>query len=111
MTKKILSQQLPKCPVEITLQIISNKWSILILRDLMEKTLRFGELQRSVGNISQKVLTSSLRDLENKGIVNRKVYPQIPPKVEYSLTDLGKSLEPIINSMYKWGENYKNKIS
>lgn len=98
---------LPECPVETTLTLISNKWKVLILRDLMPGTKRFGELKKSVGNVSQKVLTAQLRDMEESGLVNRKVYAEVPPRVEYSLTELGKSLKPILDAMWTWGENYK----
>ena len=97
---------LPKCPVEITLALISNKWSILIIRDLLTGTKRFNELKRSVGDITQKVLTSNLRTLEENGIVDRVIYPVVPPKVEYNLTELGMSLEPVIQSMRDWGIKY-----
>ncbi|MBY5010177.1 helix-turn-helix transcriptional regulator [Streptococcus suis] len=109
MTSKKLPQDLPACPVETTLLLIGGKWNILILRDLMNDTKRFGELQRSIGSISQKVLTSNLRDLEAKGIVDRKVYPEVPPRVEYSLTELGRSLKPILDSMSDWGEWYHDQ--
>lgn len=99
---------LPSCPVEVTLQLIGNKWKVLILRDLFEGTKRFSTLKKSVEGISQKVLTENLRDLEKNKIVVRKVYSEVPPKVEYSLTKLGKTLKPIIDSMYIWGEKYKN---
>ncbi|WP_419169965.1 winged helix-turn-helix transcriptional regulator [Negativibacillus massiliensis] len=99
---------LPECPVETTLMLISNKWKVLILRDLMPGTKRFGELKKSVGNVSQKVLTAQLRDMEDSGLVNRKVYAEVPPRVEYSLTELGKSLKPILDAMWTWGENYKS---
>lgn len=98
---------LPECPVETTLMLISNKWKVLILRDLMPGTKRFGELKKSVGNVSQKVLTAQLRDMEDSGLVNRKVYAEVPPRVEYNLTELGKSLKPILDAMWTWGENYK----
>lgn len=104
----IEKNNLPSCPVEVTLQLIGNKWKVLILRDLFEGTKRFSQLKTSLGNISQKVLTENLRELEKNQIINRKVYSEIPPKVEYSLTHLGKTLKPIINSMYIWGEKYKN---
>ncbi|HEM2542607.1 TPA: helix-turn-helix transcriptional regulator [Streptococcus suis] len=109
MTSKKLPLDLPACPIETTLLLISSKWNILILRDLMDDTKRFSELQRSIGSISQKVLTSNLRDLEAKGIVKRKVYPEVPPRVEYSLTELGHSLKPILDSMWDWGEWYKTQ--
>ncbi len=102
-----MSGKLPACPVETTLTLISDKWKILIIRDLISKTKRFGELKRSLPGISQKVLTSNLRQMESAGLVNRRVYAQVPPKVEYSLTELGKSLKPVIDSLAVWGESYK----
>ena len=111
MTSKKLPKDLPACPIETTLLLISSKWNILILRDLMEGTKRFGELQRSIGLISPKVLTASLRDLENKAIVDRKVYAEVPPRVEYSLTELGRSLKPILDSMWDWGSWYQEQQS
>lgn len=99
--------ELPACPVETTLMLISDRWKVLILRDLMEGTMRFGELKKSVGGISQKVLTANLRDMEERGLLSRKVYAQVPPKVEYTLTELGYSLKPIIDAMYQWGDKYK----
>ncbi len=101
----------PACPVEITLMLIGDKWKVLILRDLMPGTKRFGELKRSIGSVSQKVLTAQLRDMEEKGLVNRRVYAEVPPRVEYSLTDLGKSLKPILDAMRAWGEGYKAHVS
>lgn len=109
MTNKALPKNLPSCPVETTLLLLGNKWSILILRNLFDQPRRFGQLQKSIGFISQKVLTANLRSLEEKGIIHREVYPVIPPHVEYSLTDLGQSLRPIIDSMREWGENYKKQ--
>lgn len=100
-------KNLPACPVETTLMLIGDKWKVLILRDLMPRTKRFGELKKSIGNVSQKVLTAQLRDMEEKGLVNRKVYAEVPPRVEYSLTELGKSLKPILDAMSNWGEEYK----
>ena len=99
--------ELPACPVETTLALIGNKWKVLILRDLIGGTKRFGELQRSVGQVSQKVLTSNLREMEADALVERKVYAEVPPRVEYSLTALGQSLKPILDSLWAWGENYK----
>lgn len=99
--------ELPACPVETTLMLIGNKWKVLILRDLMPGTKRFGELRKSIGTVSQKVLTAQLRDMEEKGLVNRHVYAEVPPRVEYSLTNLGKSLKPILDAMGSWGEEYK----
>ncbi|HIV42812.1 MAG TPA: helix-turn-helix transcriptional regulator [Candidatus Faecalibacterium avium] len=100
-------KELPACPVETTLMLIGNKWKVLILRDLMPGTKRFGELQRSVGHVSQKVLTAQLREMEAQGLVLRTVYPEVPPRVEYSLTALGRSLKPILDVMGAWGEEYK----
>lgn len=103
------SKELPACPVETTLMLIGDKWKVLILRDLMPGTKRFGELKKSIGSISQKVLTAQLRDMEEKGLVSRTVYAEVPPRVEYSLTELGKSLSPILDAMREWGETYKAK--
>ena len=102
-------KDLPEWPVETTLTLIGSKWKVLILRDLMPGTKRFGELKKSIGSVSQKVLTAQLRDMEEKGLVNRRVYAEVPPRVEYSLTDLGKSLKPILDAMRSWGEGYKAK--
>lgn len=101
--------QLPTCPVETTLTLISDKWKVLILRDLMPGTKRFGELKKSIGHVSQKVLTSQLRQMEESGLLTRKVYAEVPPKVEYTLTSLGYSLKPILDAMYQWGEDYQKK--
>lgn len=98
--------QISDCPIETVLALIGNKWKILILRDLLDETKRFNVLKKSTGS-SQKVLTSNLRELEEAGLVLRKVYAQVPPKVEYSLTDIGQSLAPIIDTMAEWGEDYK----
>lgn len=100
-------QQLPACPVETTLTLISDKWKVLILRDLLPSTKRFGELKKSIGHVSQKVLTAQLRQMEQSGLLTRTVYPEVPPRVEYSLTELGYSLKPILDAMSTWGENYK----
>ncbi|MGM9596936.1 MAG: winged helix-turn-helix transcriptional regulator [Eubacteriales bacterium] len=99
---------LPACPVETTLMMIGDKWKVLILRDLMTGTKRFGELKKSLGNVSQKVLTAQLRSMEEDGIITRTVYPEVPPRVEYTLTELGRSLKPILDAMYNWGTEYKN---
>lgn len=100
-------QDLPACPVETTLLLIGDKWKVLIIRDLLSGTMRFGELKKSIGSISQKVLTSQLRAMEKQGLVHREVFPEVPPRVEYSLTELGYSLKPILDSMSVWGENFK----
>lgn len=98
---------LPACPVETTLTLISNRWKVLILRDLLPGTMRFGQLKKSIGHVSQKVLTANLRDMEEKGLLTRKVYAEVPPRVEYTLTDLGYSLKPVLDALQKWGEDYK----
>ena len=104
-------EKLPACPVETTLSIIGNKWQVLILRDLnLHGTMRFKELQRSIGKISQKVLTSNLRAMEESGIVRREVFAEVPPRVEYSLTDTGKTLKPVLDAMWEWGEGYKELL-
>lgn len=99
---------LPACPVETTLKIIGDKWKVLILRDLFTGTKRFNELKKSLTDVTQKMLTQQLRELENDGIIHREVYPVVPPKVEYSLTELGKTLKPVIDSMYDWGNYLKS---
>ena len=104
-------RKLPDCPVEMTLQLIGDKWKVLIIRDLMTGTKRFNELMRSVSGITQKVLTSHLRAMEADGLLTRKIYPEVPPKVEYTLTETGLSLKPILDSMVLWGEDYKEKLS
>lgn len=102
---------LPDCPVETTLTLISDKWKVLILRDLMTGTKRFGELKKSIGHVSQKVLTAQLRQMEESGLVDRKVYAEVPPRVEYTLTEVGYSLKPILDAMWAWGEAYKKKFA
>ena len=97
------------CPVETTLMLISDRWKVLLIRDLLTGTKRFSELKKSVGKISQKVLTSNLRSMEESGLVSRKVYPEVPPRVEYSLTKTGWSLKPILDAMVEWGTEYKQK--
>lgn len=106
-----MTKELPACPVEMTLHLIGNRWKVLILRDLLEGTKRFGELKKSVGSITQKVLTQNLRDMEESGLVIRKVYAEVPPRVDYTLTELGYSLKPVLDSMIEWGTSYKNNIS
>ena len=98
---------LPACPVETTLTLIGDKWKVLIIRDLMPGTKRFGELKKSIGGVSQKVLTSQLRQMEDCGLLTRTVYPEVPPRVEYTLTELGRSLKPVLDAMQDWGEAYK----
>lgn len=103
-----MKTELPACPVEITMGLIGDKWKILIIRDLLTGKKRFGELRKSLTGISQKVLTNNLRDMEKSGLVHREVFAEVPPRVEYSLTDTGWSLQPILDSMIKWGNNYRN---
>ena len=106
--ENISLNSLPACPVETTLMLIGNKWQVLILRDLnLNGTMRFKELQRSIGKISQKVLTSNLRTMEETGIVHREVFAEVPPRVEYSVTELGQTLQPVLDAMWAWGEGYK----
>lgn len=105
-----MGEKLPPCPVETTLSLISNKWKVLILRDQMSGTRRFGELRKSIGHITQKVLTSNLRDMEEQGLLTRTVYAEVPPRVEYTLTELGRSLNPILQAMSDWGLAYKAKV-
>ena len=107
---KTKTELLPECPVATTVQLIGNKWKLLIIRNLLMRPWRFNELQRSLEGISQKVLTDSLRSLESDGIITRTVYPEVPPRVEYALSDLGESMRPILDSMQVWGENYKVKM-
>lgn len=95
------------CPVETTLSLIENKWKIMIIRDLLDGTKRFGELKKTVGNISQKVLTANLREMEATGLLVRKVYAEVPPRVEYTLTEVGHSLRSVLDAMVEWGNNYK----
>lgn len=106
---EVSDKQLAACPVEITLNLISNRWKVLIIRDLLTGTKRFGELKKSVGSISQKVLTANLRSMEESGLLIRTVYPEVPPKVEYTLTETGYSLKPIFDAMHDWGADYKQK--
>ncbi len=100
-------ESLPACPVETTASLIGSKWRLLIMRDLLGGPQRFGQLKKSVGGVSQKVLTANLREMEESGLVVRRVYPEVPPHVEYALTDLGASLRPIIDAMWQWGESYQ----
>ena len=100
---------LPACPVETTLMLISDRWKVLIIRDLLGGTKRFGQIKKSVGNISQKVLTANLRSMEESGLLIRKVYPEVPPRVEYTLTETGYSLKPILDAMVAWGTEYQQK--
>jgi DNA-binding HxlR family transcriptional regulator len=99
--------ELPECPVATTVQLIGSKWKLLILRNLMERPWRFNELRKSLDGISQKVLTDSLRSMEEDGIITRTVYPEVPPRVEYALSGLGESMRPIIKAMEGFGQEYK----
>lgn len=104
------SDAYPACPVETTLTLIGNKWKVLILRDLLSGTKRFSELKRSLNGVSQKVLTTQLRAMEADGLVHREVFAEVPPRVEYSLTELGRSLKPILDAMVEWGTTYKENL-
>ena len=100
-------EELPVCPVAITVQMVGSKWRLLILRNLLARPWRFNELRKNLEGISQKVLTDSLRSMEDDGIITRTVYPEVPPRVEYSLSELGESMRPIIKAMEQWGMDYK----
>nr|MBQ4456118.1 helix-turn-helix transcriptional regulator [Clostridia bacterium] len=102
--------ELPDCPVVTTVSLIGSKWKLLIMRNLLVRPWRFNELQKSLDGISQKVLTDSLRSMEADGIITRTVYPEVPPRVEYALSELGESMRPIIKSMEAWGNNYKQGL-
>lgn len=103
--------ELPACPVETTLQLIGDKWKVMILHHLMNGTMRFGELKKAIGTVSQKVLTAQLRDMEEKGLLTRKVYAEVPPRVEYTLTETGYSLKPVLDAMCAWGAAYQKQNS
>lgn len=105
----LTKEEMPACPVATTVTLIGSKWKLLIIRNLLARPWRFNELKKDLEGISQKVLTDSLRSMEADGIITRTVYPEVPPRVEYSLTELGKSLKPILDSMRAWGEAYKAK--
>lgn len=107
----IKKEELPACPVATTVQLIGSKWKLLIMRNLLARPWRFNELQKSLTGISQKVLTDSLRSMESDGIITRTVYPEVPPHVEYALSDLGETMRPVIKAMEQWGTDYKNSIS
>jgi DNA-binding HxlR family transcriptional regulator len=104
---KTKEELLPECPVATTVSLIGNKWKLLIMRNLLVRPWRFNELQKSLDGISQKVLTDSLRSMERDGIIIRTVYPEVPPRVEYSLSEVGESMRPILESMQAWGTSYK----
>ena len=103
-------EQMPACPVATTVQLIGSKWKLLITRNLLTRPWRFNELKNDLEGVSQKVLTDSLRAMEKDGIVIRTVYPEVPPRVEYSLSDLGESMRPILDSMEAWGKSYQTMI-
>ena len=104
------NMELPACPVETTLMLIGDKWKVLILRDLMGGTKRFGELKKSIGHVTQKVLTAQLRDMEEKKLLTRKVYAEVPPRVEYRLTELGESLMPRVQMLVDWALEHMSEI-
>ena len=103
----LTKEELPACPVATTVQMIGSKWKLLIMRNLLQRPWRFNELKKDLEGISQKVLTDSLRSMEADGIVTRTVYPEVPPRVEYALSDLGESMRPIMDAMAVWGTEYK----
>ena len=103
----LTKEEMPACPVATTVQLIGSKWKLLIMRNLLQRSWRFNELRKDLEGISQKVLTDSLRSMEEDGIITRTVYPEVPPRVEYALSDLGESMRPIMNAMEEWGTNYK----
>ena len=109
MSEVIQEKRLPAFPVEVTLTLISNKWKVLILRDLLPGAKRFGELKKSIGTVTQKVLTAQLREMEASGLLTRTVYAEVPPRVEYALTELGYSLKPVLDAMQAWGSDYQAK--
>lgn len=106
----LTKEELPACPVATTVQMIGSKWKLLIMRNLMQRPWRFNELKKNLEGISQKVLTDSLRSMEADGIITRTVYPEVPPRVEYSLSELGESMRPIMKAMEKWGTDYKKSL-
>ena len=106
----LTKEEMPACPVATTVRLIGSKWKLLILRNLLQRPWRFNELKKNLEGISQKVLTDSLRSMEADGIVTRTVYPEVPPRVEYTLSELGESMRPVMDAMEKWGINYKNQL-
>ena len=107
---KTKAELIPECPVAATVRLIGNKWKLLIIRNLLDRPWRFNELQKNLEGISQKVLTDSLRSMEADGIITRTVYPEVPPRVEYALSELGESLKPILDAMKAWGESYRSSV-
>lgn len=106
----LTKEELTECPVATTVGLIGSKWKLLILRNLLMRPWRFNELKKNLDGISQKVLTDSLRSMEEDGLITRTVYPEVPPRVEYALSDLGETMRPILNAMQEWGTNYKNNL-
>ena len=106
----LTKEELPECPVATTVSLIGSKWKLLIIRNLLQRPWRFNELKKDLAGISQKVLTDSLRSMEEDGLITRTVYPEVPPRVEYALSELGKSLKPILDSMVAWGNAYKQSL-
>ena len=106
----LTKEEMPACPVATTVALIGSKWKLLILRNLMARPWRFNELKKDLNGVSQKVLTDSLRAMEDDGIITRTVYPEVPPRVEYALSPLGESMGPILDAMAKWGEEYKKQL-
>jgi DNA-binding HxlR family transcriptional regulator len=104
-------EELPECPVATTVTLIGSKWKLLIIRNLLQRPWRFNELKNNLEGISQKVLTDSLRSMEEDGLITRTVYPEVPPRVEYALSDLGQSLKPVFDSMIEWGSHYKDNMA
>ncbi len=107
----LTKDELPECPVATTVSLIGSKWKLLIIRNLLQRPWRFNELKKDLEGVSQKVLTDSLRSMEKDGLITRTIYPEVPPRVEYALSDLGKTLKPILDSMVEWGTNYKKTIA
>lgn len=106
----LTKSELPECPVATTVQLIGNKWKLLILRNLLVRPWRFNEMLKSIPGISQKVLTDNLRSLEKDGVITRTVYPEVPPRVEYALSELGETMRPIISAMESWGRSYQEMV-
>lgn len=106
----LTKEELPECPVATTVQLVGSKWKLLILRNLLQRPWRFNEMKKTLEGISQKVLTDSLRSMEADGLITRTVYPEVPPRVEYALSDLGQSMRPIVKAMEEWGINYKQHL-
>jgi len=106
----LTKEELPECPVATTVQLIGNKWKLLIIRNLLANSQRFTDFLKTIPGLSKKVLTDNLRALEEDGLIERKVFAEVPPRVEYSLSDLGKTLKPILDAMFEWGTDYKSNL-